>query len=150
MQLQRSIFLKAIAGIQYNFKFECSLGHIFICWCSFACNFLSQNHLNSVPEHRELKLMQTSLLLTQEAEKRRESKNHFGDSPNRQTNQTKWFYAIVGPKLLFFAGHGKETKKSRCRNNTFKFALELSLFSVGKAIMQFMKRLGKALCFTRH
>ena len=51
-QLQRSIFLKAIAGIQYNFKFECTLVHIFICWCSFACNILSQNHLNSVPEHR--------------------------------------------------------------------------------------------------
>ena len=51
-QLQKSIFLKAIAGIQYNFKFECRLGHIFICWCSFACNYLSQNHLNSVPEHR--------------------------------------------------------------------------------------------------
>ena len=51
-QLQRLIFLKAIAGIQYNFKFGCRLGHIFICWCSFACNILSQNHLNSVPEHR--------------------------------------------------------------------------------------------------
>ena len=42
----------AVAGIQYNFEFECRLGHIFICWCSFACNILSQNQLNSVPEHR--------------------------------------------------------------------------------------------------
>ena len=51
-QLQRSIFLNAIDGIQYSDKFEHSLGHIFICWCSFACNILSQNHLSSVPERR--------------------------------------------------------------------------------------------------
>ena len=54
-QLQRLKFLKAIAAIQYNFKIECRLGHIVICWCSFACNNLSQNHLNSVPEHRATK-----------------------------------------------------------------------------------------------
>ena len=52
-QLHRSIFLKAIVGIQYNFKIECRMGHIFMCWCSFACHVLSQNHLNSFPEHRE-------------------------------------------------------------------------------------------------
>ena len=63
-QLLTSIFLKAITWIQYNFKFECRLGPIFICWYSFACNILSQNHLNSVPEHRDvwLGLLQASAL----------------------------------------------------------------------------------------
>ena len=53
-QLQWSIFLEAIAGIQYNLNMNVDWVILSYAGCSFACDILSQNHLKSFPEHRAL------------------------------------------------------------------------------------------------